>query len=132
MGGIQGGGGGAGGSISIDYTNFAAANNSKITAIGGVGKSSGSGGRIRFWDQNWPTVSTINPELSISISAAGGGLCQSELTCGLDGSIISSPCPPGFSTNFTTYSCFKCKVGQYQLLYGYGECLECGNIPENA
>lgn len=51
--GIQGGGGGAGGSISIDFVNLIA--NSNITANGGNGdrSSSGSGGRIRFWNHNW-------------------------------------------------------------------------------
>ena len=129
VGGIQGGGGGAGGSISIDYTNIVSVNHSKIIANGGVGKSSGSGGRIRFWDQNWSTVPASIPYLHLSISAVGGGLCQSELTCGLNGSIISSPCPPGYSTNFTTFSCYKCNNGSYQLLYGYGDCLKCGSIP---
>jgi hypothetical protein len=61
--GSQGGGGGSGGSISIDYSWLSfGKNNSTITANGGGGdklSSSGSGGRIRFWNHNW-NISTGN------------------------------------------------------------------------
>lgn len=59
VGGIQGGGGGAGGSISMDFYVMTS-NYSTASANGGAGKSSGSGGRIRFWDQNWKTYSTAS------------------------------------------------------------------------
>jgi hypothetical protein len=104
VGGIQGGGGGAGGSISVDYTQLSTAENSIMRANGGNGKSSGSGGRIRIWDQNWKIYQTPNNQ-NISIEATGGLQCDSSLNCGENGSIISSPCPPGYSTNFINFMC---------------------------
>jgi hypothetical protein len=104
VGGIQGGGGGAGGSISIDYTQLSASGNSIMTANGGNGKSSGSGGRIRIWDQNWKSNQASSNQ-NISIEATGGLQCDSTLNCGENGSIISSPCPPGYSTNLINFMC---------------------------
>ena len=55
--GIQGGGGGAGGSISLDY-NQIYSTDVLISANGGNGdkvSSSGSGGRIRLWNHQWRT-----------------------------------------------------------------------------
>ena len=51
--GVQGGGGGAGGSISLDYESIQS--DSLISASGGSGEksSSGAGGRIRLWNHNW-------------------------------------------------------------------------------
>ncbi len=55
--GIQGGGGGAGGTISLDYNTLSATGYlTTISANGGNGdkmSSSGSGGRIRLWNHNW-------------------------------------------------------------------------------
>ncbi len=131
VGGYQGGGGGAGGSISIDYTQLSTLNGSLISANGGIGKSSGSGGRIRIWNQNWKKYQAI-PISNITIESAGGQQCESNLTCGEAGSIISSPCPPGYSTNFTSYTCYQCTNGTYQLTYGYSLCMKCTNKPLNS
>ena len=51
--GIQNGGGGAGGAVSLDY-NFIAAD-ANFTVTGGTADrgGSGSGGRIRMWNHNW-------------------------------------------------------------------------------
>lgn len=54
--GIQGGGGGAGGSISMDYSKIYSPFLTVISANGGNGdkmSSSGSGGRIRLWNHMW-------------------------------------------------------------------------------
>ena len=54
--GIQGGGGGAGGTISLDYSNIYGNKLSTISASGGNGdkmSSSGSGGRVRLWNHMW-------------------------------------------------------------------------------
>jgi hypothetical protein len=56
MNGIMNGGGGSGGSISIDYSMAEGRTVIPITANGGSGdkkSSSGSGGRIRFWNHSW-------------------------------------------------------------------------------
>jgi len=59
--GIQGGGGGAGGAVSIDYNYLLAYISNNISASGGDGKSSGGGGRIRFWNQNWVNTTFYYP-----------------------------------------------------------------------
>lgn len=59
VGGIQGGAGGAGGSVSLDFYVLTS-NDSTTSANGGAGKSSGSGGRIRVWDQNWKTYTAAS------------------------------------------------------------------------
>lgn len=55
--GIQGGGGGAGGTISLNYRLLNALGAQTIVSVnGGNGdkmSSSGSGGRIRLWNYNW-------------------------------------------------------------------------------
>jgi hypothetical protein len=55
--GIQGGGGGSGGSISIDFMNSNTFGSIVISVNGGDGKSSGGGGRIRYYNHNWTTIS---------------------------------------------------------------------------
>lgn len=52
--GTQGGGGGSGGSIALDYMSVKG-NISSINVNGGSGKSSGGGGRLWLWDHNWHT-----------------------------------------------------------------------------
>jgi len=56
IGGIQGGGGGSGGSISIDYCSPTISGLVNISANGGSAKSSGGGGRVRFFYHNWTSI----------------------------------------------------------------------------
>ena len=121
IGGIQGGGGGSGGSISIDYCIPTITASVNISANGGNAKSSGGGGRVRFFYHNWTSIflpyqNGIN---SLLITSYGGSDCDSKLTCGQNGSVIASPCPPGYSLNYISYTCELCSVGSYQLNYGY-------------
>lgn len=98
--GIQGGGGGAGGSISIDC-NFTNGTLTTISANGGRGdkmSSSGAGGRIRIWNHFWRNQLTI-PNLTNTyiITASGGANCEAKsLSCGENGSVLTSPCRPGY------------------------------------
>lgn len=76
--GIQGGGGGAGGSISLDYNKIAGLN-VIISANGGNGdkvSSSGSGGRIRLWNHMWKTENLTNSIMKITVS--GGQGCRTS------------------------------------------------------
>jgi len=75
--GIQGGGGGAGGSISIDFgqLQFIGTTPNFILANGGNGRSSGGGGRMRIWNHYWLTPSGLTPGYNVSIQANFGGDC---------------------------------------------------------
>jgi hypothetical protein len=79
--GIQAGGGGSGGGVSIDFSYLKG--NANISAIGGNGKSSGGGGRIRFWNHRWKnqSVSVMN-NTNINMVTLGGKGCEDILTCG--------------------------------------------------
>ena len=59
MGGIQGGGGGSGGAVSIDFSNLDVSGEFNVSANGGGGRSSGGGGRIRFFYHKWNQVSKL-------------------------------------------------------------------------
>lgn len=74
-GGVQGGGGGSGGTVLFDYSSLVLNGKSNISANGGNGKSSGGGGRIRIWNHNWRTIqpSIVAGQLEIKIS--GGVDC---------------------------------------------------------
>lgn len=95
--GTQGGGGGAGGAIYIDYQNLNTSGLNLISADGGNGSksSSGGGGRIRIYNHDWKKQNSTNSNKSLVITANGGPICPGKLSCGEDGSIFTSPCPPG-------------------------------------
>lgn len=128
--GIQSGGGGSGGAIALDY--MAISGNGSISCNGGNARSSGGGGRLRLWCHGWKQ-SPINQNLiMIVVSCMGGLLCSGKYSCGENGSIVTSPCPPGYALNLTTLSCEMCDIGHYQVTFGYSRCLPCGNKPDNS
>jgi hypothetical protein len=106
-----------------------------ITANGGDGKSSGGGGRVRFFYHNW-TYSVLQTSQSSNqpfmIKALGGGSCQSTLTCGENGSVIAAPCPPGYHLNLHNFACLACPIGYFQIDYGYEVCEPCMIKPANS
>jgi hypothetical protein len=132
VGGIQGGGGGSGGSIAIDFTTLNMMGMVNITANGGTGKSSGGGGRVRFYYHNWTAALTTNGLSFLMIQANGGANCDGGLTCGQNGSVNTAPCPPGYQLDYTSYACVSCPVGYYQLVYGYENCQPCASRPANS
>ena len=71
--GTQGGGGGSGGSVRLDYMKLSG--NSTISADGGEGKSSGGGGRLWLWNHNWRYQKYLQQESQFKISAKGGPGC---------------------------------------------------------
>lgn len=78
--GTQGGGGGAGGSIALDYTIMSG--NSVISVDGGTGKSSGGGGRLWLWNHNWRFQKYSAYLSQFNITAQGGTGCLQLLSCG--------------------------------------------------
>lgn len=130
IGGIQGGGGGSGGSVSVDFCSLTTLSSPLISANGGNAKSSGAGGRVRFFNHNWASKTfESSAEISLTIEANGGNLCDNALTCGERGSIVAAPCPPGYSLSSQSYGCIECPAGFFQVNYGYGSCSSCKNKP---
>ena len=111
FGGVQGGGGGSGGSIAVDYFHMTLTGSNFMEANGGEARSSGGGGRVRVWNHRWKyeglTLGGIDSQENgtIRIEASGGGGCSAELGCGQAGSIASSPCPPGLYLDQDTLMC---------------------------
>lgn len=134
--GIQGGGGGSGGSISLDFAAVQIATTPgtsvMITANGGSGKSSGGGGRIRYFYHNWNAISGNLGSSSLQVTANGGQCDGGKLSCGQSGSIIAAPCPPGYQLNYNNFGCSLCPNGTYQLTFSYDSCSECSIKPANS
>ena len=132
VGGIQGGGGGSGGSISIDFLNLNTSGNVSILVNGGNGKSSGGGGRLRYFYHNWTYIGGNSLNLNVVIQALGGAGCEGKLTCAQNGSIIAAPCPPGYQFNLSNYGCSLCPTGTFQVAFGYDLCSNCATKPANS
>ena len=130
--GVQGGGGGSGGSVSIDFSFADLTDKVRISANGGNARSSGGGGRVRFFYHNWANWDQSFNDSILRIEALGGVKCETNLTCGQMGSVVASPCPPGYHLDFENYICMACPVGYYQITYGYSTCSECASKPANS
>ena len=78
-----------------------------ITANGGSGRSSGGGGRIRFFYHQWNDINDIASE-DLLIEVKGGTNCEEALACGQQGSVLTAPCPPGYQLDYQSFICIMC------------------------
>ncbi|KRX08256.1 hypothetical protein PPERSA_01186 [Pseudocohnilembus persalinus] len=110
-----------------------------ITANGGIGVigGGGGGGRIRIfltYSMEEVMLQGFSSDFKQVIIKTDPGyspiLDQYQTNLG-QGSIVSTPCPPGYYAEDGIYFCKLCKPGTYKSQISVGPCQPCNDIPEN-
>ena len=131
-----GGGGGSGGTVLAFTRALDVDPTGRVAAAGGAGGASGGGGggggRVHLaWPERLPDVSigaSNNRTAPDGTLAAFGGASRGLGRPGGDGSVSSSPCPPGYSGAL----CHRCVAGTYKSERGVGACVPCAPPPRRA
>ena len=131
-----GGGGGSGGTVLAFTRALDVDPTGRVAAAGGAGGASGGGGggggRVHLaWPERLPDVSvgaSNNRTAPDGTLAAIGGASRGLGRPGGDGSVSSSPCPPGYSGAL----CHRCVAGTYKSERGVGACVPCAPPPRRA
>lgn len=64
---------------------------------------------MRVWNHNWNNpIPNSNAAACLTFRVVGGTACdktEGNLACGMKGSIITPPCPPGYQLNQSSLTC---------------------------